>query len=125
LSKKHGVNPCIVKCFVCQEDTGELALLGHLPNDAEAPREAVLNTEPCPKCQDHMKQGVILISVRNGETGNNPYRTGDWVVIKEEALKRFVQPPSLLTHILKARMAFIDDQTWDFIKLPRPSKEAT
>ena len=93
LSAKHGVNPCIVKCFVCQEDTGELALLGRLPNDAEAPREAVLDKRPCSKCQEHMKQGVILISVRDGESGDNPFRRGAWVVIKHEAHKRFVQPP--------------------------------
>lgn len=64
----------------------------------------------CSECQGHMKQGVIMVSVRDGEEGSeNPYRTGGWWVIKEEALRRVVRPPELLEAICKKRMAFVPD----------------
>jgi hypothetical protein len=102
-----------------------------------------------------MKQGILLISVRDGEFDAiakdqesyklsydrasayerkhfrqfvpNPYRTGGWCVVKEDAVKRFVQPPELLADILRHRWSFIDDATWELIGLPRgdyPAKES-
>ena len=41
LSPKHGLNPLIPGCFWCGESKNEIALLGRLPGDAEAPRSAV------------------------------------------------------------------------------------
>src|SRR5574344_1275048 len=64
LSEKHGLNPMIPKCFVCGEDKNIIALMGRLPGDREAPRNAVIDREPCGKCKEYMKAGVILISVR-------------------------------------------------------------
>ncbi len=46
VSPKHGVNPTIPICFWCGEEKGEIALLGKLPGDAEAPRNMVLDYEP-------------------------------------------------------------------------------
>ena len=97
LSPKHGLNPTVLVCFFCGEDKNELALLGRVRSkknsDVEAPRRAVLNTEPCDKCKAHMAQGVILISVRDNEadTDGNPYRSGGWVVLKAEDVARLVQ----------------------------------
>lgn len=121
LSKKYGVNPSLMTCFYCGEDSG-IALFGHLPNDAEAPfRAGVIDNVPCSKCKEYMKQGIILISVRNGESGKNPYRTGGWLVLKEEALSQMgIQPQELLDSILKRRVAFIPDDTWAMLGLPIP-----
>lgn len=122
LSRKHGVNPMLVKCFFCNEDTGEIALLGRLPGDAEAPRYGVLDKKPCAACARHMEQGVILISVDEEKSKGdlqNPYRTGGWVVVRDEFIQRVFTPPELVEQVLKQRMAFMPDDAWDMLGLPR------
>jgi len=119
LSEKHGVNPAIPRCYLCGEDKNEVVLFGKLKGDVEAPRNPVIDQEPCTTCKGYMEMGIILISVRD-EEGDNPYRTGGWCVVKEVALERIgIQPPELLNDILKMRSAFIPDQLWDMIGLPR------
>lgn len=117
LSRKHGVNPSMMVCFYCNEPYG-VALLGRLRGDAEAPRQAVYNMQPCPQCEGWMSQGVILISVRDGESGENPYRTGGWVVATDEAISRMLDTKTA-EHILKCRWAFVPDAGWDILGLPR------
>lgn len=119
LSPKHGVNPAIPVCFFCNEAKNEIILAGQLQGDQEAPHAAVWDKRPCDKCKELMQQGVIFISVREGEQGANPYRTGGWVVVKEEAVRRIVQPTELLADILKSRVAFVPDEAWNKIGLPR------
>jgi hypothetical protein len=97
-----------------------------------------------------MGQGVILISVRDGEFDGiekdrqsyllekgdykgrkrpfvpNPYRTGGWAVVTVDYLSRVVQNPETLALILRQHWSFIDDQTWNMLGLPRgdyPAKE--
>jgi len=119
LDPKYGVNPSLLQCFVCGEDVG-VALMGRLKGGAEAPHRVCIDQEPCEKCKDHMKQGVILISVdeSRSEDMKNPHRTGGWCVVRDEALD-FIQPDELREDILKRRVAFIEDAAWDEIGLPR------
>jgi hypothetical protein len=118
LSPKHGVNPSMMQCFFCGEVAG-IALLGKLKGDIEAPRQAVFDKQPCAKCADLMKQGIMFIQVRNGESGDNPYRTGPVVVIKQEAFDRMgIQPLELRVDILRKRVAFLEKATWDYLGLP-------
>lgn len=63
LSEKHGVNPCIPVCAFCGNEKKEIALLGKLPNDEQAPKNAILDYTPCETCADAMAQGVTLIGV--------------------------------------------------------------
>jgi hypothetical protein len=100
-------------CFLCGKPK-EILLDRRLKDSL--PREAVYNKEPCKKCKEYMEQGIILISVRDGESGNNPYRTGGWVVIKEEAVKRIFNN---IEQVLKSRVAFIEYRFWDKLGLPR------
>lgn len=93
LSPKHGVNPTILVCFFCGEDKNEIALLGKLENDREAPRTMVINYEPCDKCKEQWDKGVVLIEVTNypntinqPEIQENAFPTGRLVVVKPEAL---------------------------------------
>lgn len=99
-SPKHGVNPTILKCFWCEGDIG-VALLGRLKGDAEAPRETVLNLEPCDKCKAMFAKGVQAIEVSDdgsrfhgnevfgikGEDGKVHWPTGRYAVLKAEAVK--------------------------------------
>ncbi len=120
LSEKHGVNPAIPKCFFCGEDKNEILLLGKLKDDAEAPRGAVFNHEPCDKCNGYMEQGVILISVDEAKSASdmkNPYRTGGWCVVSDNFVKRVVTPQELQDTILKQRVAFIPDEAWELLGL--------
>lgn len=86
LSPKHGVNPSITHCEICGKEIG-IALLGKLKDDAEAPRDVALGL--CDDCQKVMDaEGVIVIEVRDGETGNNPYRTGRLVGMSKDWKER-------------------------------------
>jgi hypothetical protein len=68
-----------------------------------------------------MEMGVILISVdeKKSEDQKNPYRTGGWCVVKEEAIRRAVTSPELLEDVMKKRVAFLPDDVWDMLGLPR------
>lgn len=131
LSEKHGVNPSVEQCFVCLKDVG-VVLFGKInagrharpaDRDPQAPHKVCFghNSEPCAECKKHMEMGVILISVDEAKTDDerNPYRTGGWCVVNEDFIKRVFQPDELVEHVLKRRMAFMPDEAWDMIGLPR------
>lgn len=113
LHSKHGLNPTIPVCFLCGKEKNEIALLG-AAYKSEAPMHMCINKEPCDQCKEYMKQGILLISVRDNTDQENPYRTGHIAVIKEEAAKNIFG-----TDILKSRAAFIEDSLWNKIGLPR------
>lgn len=129
LSKKHGLNPSLGICFYCGESSGEIVLAGRLPGDAEAPRSACWSMNPCPKCAEYMKQGIILISVRDNDEPKEgrpipkdyqPYRTGGWVVVKEHFITMYLRGEAAQL-ILEKRYAYVPDTVWDsFLGLPRP-----
>lgn len=119
ISKKHGVNPSMAICFFCNQDKGEIILTGRLPNDAEAPMRACWDMEPCDECKGYMEQGIILISCRDNETDKqNPYRTGGWCVISDEAFSRIFSG-DIVDKIMKKRVCFIPDEVWDTVGFPR------
>jgi hypothetical protein len=93
LSERHGVNPMLVVCEICGADTNDLALLGRLKEDAEAPRKGSLPGVLCDSCMGVLKQGGgILIEVRDGETGSTPFRTGQiWGMSKQGWAKMPIQ----------------------------------
>jgi hypothetical protein len=108
LSEQHGVNPMVVQCFWCGNDRGDLALLGRLPGDKEAPHLGLLDYEPCTKCKEGMTQGITLIEVVTAankfpEIQSGLWPTGHWWVITEEAAKRVFT----LDEVLQKRKAFI------------------
>jgi len=135
VSEKHGVNPSCAKCFYCQKNTADLLLLGKLPGDAEAPREATYHMDPCDECKGYMKRGIILIEVKDeaemdkvederrswknqydhledrkkpfpGYFIPNPYREGGWWVVSEDFVKRALTP-ELAEYLLKTRWCFV------------------
>lgn len=95
LSEKHGVNPTLPKCFWCGEDTGEVALLGRLPDDAEAPRSCFLSYDRCPACKEMWAKGVVFIEVETGtfeesrnEIAPGALPTGRHFAITRDAFER-------------------------------------
>lgn len=92
ISKKFGVNPSVTRCECCGKEYG-VALFGTAWKDpetgktAEAPKEVYSGL--CDDCQKVVdQQGLLIIEVRNGESGRNPYRTGRIVGITKEAKER-------------------------------------
>ena len=76
LSPKHGANPTMLHCICCGETYG-IGLLGRIKGkeDIEAPKDTYQGL--CNKCKSVVDQGgVMIIEVRDGKTGDNPYRTG-------------------------------------------------
>jgi hypothetical protein len=116
LSPKYGVNPSVMKCFYCGEECG-VALPGLLKGDVEAPRSAVWDMNPCPKCEEWMKQGIILLGMDESKSDlkhmpEGAYRTGLFTVITEEAFKRIFRDEGENKPIefgLKHRWMFIED----------------
>lgn len=103
LSPKYGLNPTIPVCFWCGQPKNEIALLGKLGDrrkgeDIEAPRECVLDYEPCATCKENMDNGFTLMEVSEQPTSKgqppmqtsptNLYPTGRFVVLKMEAAER-------------------------------------
>ena len=90
LSPKHGVNPSVTHCECCGKEIG-LALFGRLKGDAEAPRDVAMGLcDDCKKVID--AQGLMIIEVRDGESGKNPYRTGRLVGIPKRECSRTLIP---------------------------------
>jgi len=86
LSPKHGLNPSITHCECCGKEIG-VALFGKLKDDTEAPRDVFMGL--CDTCQNVVnQQGLLVIEVRDGESGKNPYRTGRLVGITKDAKER-------------------------------------
>lgn len=100
LSPKHGVNPSLCVCFFCGKHKG-IALMGKIGDlrkgeDIEAPRECVLDYEPCDECASIMSQGVSLIEVSETQPRDNRppmnaegiYPLGGLMVLRPEAVER-------------------------------------
>lgn len=93
VSEKHGLNPTIPVCFYCGKQKNEIALMGHMKGDIEAPKNMVLDYEPCDECKKQWEKGVTLIEVTKVPfpDGRPPiqhdaYPTGRCAVVKPEAL---------------------------------------
>lgn len=120
----EGKHVALTKCFFCGGD-GTILLHKRLGDISEA-HGKVCDMEPCSKCSEYMKQGIILIGIDDAKSGNgwsippdpgsrdhgnwvpNPYRTGAFVVIKDAALERAINPPELAAGAKKHRWMFIE-----------------
>jgi hypothetical protein len=140
VSEKHGVNPSVEICFFCMKEVG-VVLFGKMSaarkkkmfphetgyfdeeNDAEAPRRVCINKVPCAECKKWMEQGVILISYdpkrSDPKNSDDPHRTGGWVVVREELIRKMFSTESVAEEVLAKRCAFVEDEAWDRIGLPR------
>ena len=118
ISEKHGVNPTIPLCFWCGREKNEIALLGKLPKDAEAPMHVILDYEPCDECEANMALGVTCIEVSPEPVhGNLPplsgmYPTGNWIVVRTEAIERMITDPDMLAAVKAKGKCMLDQATF-------------
>ena len=95
ISPKHGLNPTIPVCFWCGKQKNEIALMGHMKGDIEAPKNMVLDYVPCEECQSHMAMGVAILEASDhpNTEGQPPmqkgvYPTSRFVVVTTECADR-------------------------------------
>ena len=95
VSPKHGLNPTIPVCFWCGKQKNEIALMGHMKDDIEAPKNMVLDYVPCEECQSHMAMGVAVLEASDhpNTEGQPPmqkgvYPTSRFVVVTTECADR-------------------------------------
>lgn len=119
LSEKHGVNPTISLCFWCGEEDGSVVMLGKLPDDAKAPKQAVVHYEPCKDCLDKFDQGIVFIECtredpRDGRKPINPtaWPTGRWAVVTRESMEQMPLDPGLKRAALKTGKTLVDPDSW-------------
>lgn len=89
----------LLKCFLCGGD-GDI-IIGKRATSApegeskvEKMHGKIMHTEPCGKCKEYMKQGVIIITIdpeKSGDKIEDAWRTGGWFVVKENAVKRMAE----------------------------------
>ena len=112
--KEHNVEVALTKCFICGNDSDIVMNSILTKKHADSIKEMhgkVITKEPCSKCEKYMDEGIILISADESKTDDidNPYRTGGFFVVKEEAVKGFMIEP-MLSDVLKKRICFIEHQ---------------
>lgn len=95
ISPKYGVNPTIPVCFWCGKPKNEIALMGHMKGDIEAPKNMVLDYVPCEECQNRMAMGVAVLEASDhpNTEGQPPmqkgvYPTSRFVVVTTECADR-------------------------------------
>ncbi len=110
----------LTNCFFCGEP--DRIILHKRLRDVSQFHGKVIDHEPCAKCAGYMQTGVILISVKDGEQGDNPYRTGGFWVVKDEAIRRMVKPTELADTIIRKRMCFVPNQACKVMGLPGSEK---
>ena len=95
ISPKYGVNPTIPVCFWCGKQKNEIALMGRMKGDIEAPKNMVLDYVPCEECQNHMAMGVAVLEASDhpNTEGQPPmqkgvYPTSRFVVVTTECADR-------------------------------------
>lgn len=128
ISPKHGVNPCIPICPFCGKEKNELALLGMLKDDAEAPMSAIIDMNPCEQCRDNWQKGVALIRVTTKAPGNGMppiihdngeglYLTAQYIVVTPECAERITG-----VQYGKGQPVLIEDEAFD--RIVKDAKEA-
>jgi hypothetical protein len=110
LSPKYGVNPTLPVCFFCLNETGEVALLGKLPEDAEAPKHSIISMEPCADCKKQMETHVCFVEA--DVIDNKPVRLHGYIFIPEDKVEHMTSDPIAIESTLKRRYALIRSEQW-------------
>jgi hypothetical protein len=110
----------LTMCYFCGEPN-EIVMNTRLTEGAaklaEEVNGKVINMEPCQKCSELMKLGIILITIDpdrsdkdwHKQRNPNPYRTGGFFVLKDSAIRRIFQNDTA-DWALKHRFMFIEHE---------------
>lgn len=125
----------LTRCYFCGDGNEIIMNTRFTPSAAAHVKTAhnkVLNMHPCPKCEGLMKQGIILITVDEAKSAKdwakeeipNPYRTGGFFVLKEEAVERLFDNPTAVAFAKKHRWLFIAHEVAEHLGMFRVAEKA-
>jgi len=113
----------MANCFFCNKPS--MILIDRRLRNTLPMNVGVIDMTPCSECRSYMDKGVILISIKDDTKEEdmkgpqpNPYRTGGWVVMTDEAVERLF-PTEFSKAAIKMRFMFIEDSVWNHLKIPR------
>lgn len=129
----------LTKCYFCGGDSQILINSRLTPRDAsnvEKAHQKIINMEPCDKCSEFMKKGIILLTIDSAKSGENwnkhdgsdylmpdPHRMGGFIVLTENGLRHLCLPPEMEQWAFKKRWMFIEHETAEQIGLLKFVKE--
>lgn len=129
ISPKHGVNPTIPVCFFCGKEKKQVALLGKLKDDAEAPRNMVLDYEPCDDCKALFEENILLMGVTETSPDGRPpiqgnlYPTGSYAVVKPHIIPQLFTA-DVADEILEHKKAFLEEPVMqELIQITEEAKD--
>ena len=99
-------------CIFCGKEKGEVVLLGAAYH-GEAPRNMIVDLNPCDECKKRLKEGIGLIQM----DGEKP--TGTACIIKRDSdFIQSIESP-LKEKVLKCGRAMIEVKDWKEMGLPQ------
>lgn len=123
ISPQYGLNATIPVCMFCGKEKKEIALLGKIGGrneDIEAPRNMILDYEPCDECKEKIGDGILVIGVepRNGRNimpiMDDLVPTGTWCAMTEEAVIRIFdmdgKNTAMKDGMIKTRRLLVDNE---------------
>ena len=135
LSPKYGLNPTIKMCFYCGEESGEIAIMGRIrekgangkpvkDSDIEAPRQMLLDYQPCEKCKEKLKDKFLIYRTEPAE-GRLPVFARDriataYVGIPKEKAKEFLDDCLNISeeekeHVIEKNGLMLDNEGFDLL----------
>lgn len=111
----------LTRCFLCgggNEIFLNTKLTKHAAERVKKLHGKVIDVKPCPTCGEWMKKGIILLTFDESKSDKdwdkqsvpNPYRTGGFFVVKEEALARLGLPEKIMEFAKRRRWLFVEHQ---------------
>lgn len=146
----NNLGVALTKCFFCQGDADILLNTRLTPGHAkavDAMHGKIVSMEPCQKCTEYMKMGIIVITIDVAKSDPNwdkpspimskdrygrmvehrgipnPYRSGGWWVIKDEAVQRMT-PEHVYEWAKAHRFMFIEHEAAEKLGLFEAGKTA-
>lgn len=119
ISQKHGLNPSIPVCMFCGQQKNEIVLFGKIGGkneDVEAPKNAIIDYEPCDKCKELIGDNILVVGVEDRGARNimpiqgNLVPTGTWCVMPEESAVRIFQlEGEMKDNVLREKRLLVDN----------------
>lgn len=136
----------LTKCYYCGKDSDILMnrkLTKNLAKQVESMNGMVVSMAPCQQCEKYMEQGIILLTIDSNKSDKdwhtrpsnkpnnelwipNPYRTGGFVVVREEAIGSMLGEDSpIFKQAKERRFMFIEHETAVAIGLLKNATQET
>jgi len=120
----NNVGVAVTKCFICGGDNEIIMNRRLTKRRAQAVEEMhgkVVSTIPCPSCAKQMETHIALIETRDGDTSENPYRTGRLAFVEQDAFLKILSD-EIKVEVMERKMCYIPETAWSKI-MPKENDE--